>query len=103
MDVPSTPKNFTVTDITETTVTLTWETPEDDGGSPITGYAVERRDASRRAWQTVKTVTDLSMLCDNLVEDNSYVFRVSAVNQYGTSEPVELASPVTPKSQYGEY
>jgi len=47
VDVPTSPKNLKVTDITEETVTLVWETPEDDGGSEITGYAVEKRDASR--------------------------------------------------------
>lgn len=47
VDVPSSPKNLTVTDISEDSVTLTWEVPEDDGGSPITGYTVEKRDATR--------------------------------------------------------
>lgn len=56
----------------------------------------------RRTWQTVETVQPLSYLANKLVEGNKYFFRVSAVNQYGTSEPVELSSPVTVESKFGE-
>lgn len=57
----------------------------------------------RRTWQTVGTVDTLSFTVDSLVEGNEYVFRVSAVNKYGTGEPTELQSPVVARSQFGEY
>lgn len=56
----------------------------------------------RRTWQMVKKLTEQNITADSLVEGNSYVFRVSAVNKYGSSEPTELSSPVTVKSQIGE-
>lgn len=47
VDCPSSPRNLTVTDVAEDSVSISWEIPEDDGGSPITGYIVEKRDATR--------------------------------------------------------
>ena len=47
VDNPSSPKNLTADEVTESTVCLSWDIPEDDGGSPITGYLVEKRDATR--------------------------------------------------------
>lgn len=49
VDSPSSPRNLSVTTVTEDSVSLTWDVPSDDGGSPITGYTVEKRDASRLA------------------------------------------------------
>ena len=41
--VPSQPGIPQVTDITGTSCKLSWQAPSSDGGSPITGYVVERR------------------------------------------------------------
>ena len=48
------------------------------------------------------TVPDLTFISDKLVEGSSYIYRVSAVNKFGASEPTELSEPVIPKSQYSE-
>ena len=79
--VPDTPINL-VTDATDGAVTLTWEAPENDGGSEITDY--EYRIARRNPWisigstQTTHTVT-------GLVNGTAYVFEVRAVNRIGKS------------------
>ena len=52
-DVPSAPLDLKTGDITETTVALSWKLPNDNGGSDITGYVVERRDANKTAWTKV--------------------------------------------------
>jgi len=51
----------------------------------------------------LETVPELVYVASQLVEDNSYVFRVSAVNEYGASEPVELLKPVTATSSIGKF
>ena len=35
-------------------MTLTWEEPEDDGGTPIMSFLVEKREVKRKMWQTVR-------------------------------------------------
>lgn len=50
---PSAPKDFKVPEVTRQHVHLSWEAPEHDGGSPLTGYQVEKRDVSRKTWVKV--------------------------------------------------
>jgi len=38
------------------TVTLRWEPPEDDGGSPVTGYLISLRDLQSKQWDEVETL-----------------------------------------------
>lgn len=50
---PSAPKDFKVAEVTRKHVHLMWEAPDHDGGSPLTGYQVEKRDVSRKTWVKV--------------------------------------------------
>jgi titin len=81
---------------------LKWEVPEDDGGSPITGYIVEKKEVSRRTWQEAGKVTELTQQITKLQENNQYLFRVFAENINGVSEPVEIPEPVTAKNPFSE-
>ena len=78
---------------------VNWKEPADNGGSPITGYIVEMRDSENKIWDEVASVTpyELSSLITKLVRGTRYLFRVSAVNKYGTSEPTEISEPVEAK------
>ena len=67
-----------------------WNPPEHDGNGTITGYLVEQRDANRENWTKITgSASQSGYTVKNLVNHNDYVFRVSAVNQYGVSEPLE--------------
>ena len=39
-----------ITDVRAKKATLHWEKPEDDGGSPITQYIIERQDVDTGRW-----------------------------------------------------
>jgi len=83
-------------------VDLQWPAPKNDGGSPITGYIVQKKEKGSPYWinavhvpkdQTNTTVPDLT-------EGQEYEFRVIAVNAAGQSEPSEPSDLVTAKPRY---
>ena len=48
---PTMPKGILeISDIKPTSCKLTWKKPEDDGGSPIMGYTIEKKDVERDTW-----------------------------------------------------
>lgn len=47
---PSPPINLDHSDQTKSSVKLTWEPPLKDGGSPILGYIIERREEGTDNW-----------------------------------------------------
>ncbi|GFR28875.1 titin, partial [Trichonephila clavata] len=87
-DKPHAPKGpFTTSNMTETSFTLSWLAPDNDGGSPILEYIVERKEASRKAWQRVATTDgkSLSMEVTGLKKETPYHFRVCCRNEVGHS------------------
>ena len=99
---PDPPQNLSITGVTESTVGLKWEPPELDGGSPITGYVVEMRPTSKKAWTKVEDTKSLELTASKLTQGTEYLFRVAAQNAVGVSEFVELQKPAVPKSEFGK-
>lgn len=93
-----------VTEVYKDHISLSWEEPESDGGSPITGYVIEKRDASKTTWITAGNVDKdtMSFQVTKLFEGSSYLFRVSAENKIGIGEPAALSEPVTAKLGFGK-
>lgn len=103
-DVPSPPQGpLEVSDITEDSVVLHWKPPKDDGGCDLTAYIIERRDSKRAVWTKVGGVdgVTLDFKVTGLQEGAEYLFRVSAENEVGISEPLERDGVVVPKSLFG--
>ena len=55
-DKPQAPRNIRVRDVWKDYVNISWDLPESDGGSPITGYNIEVRDAYEISFKYVGTV-----------------------------------------------
>ena len=99
-DVPEAPVGpVKISDVTKDSVTLSWQPPNTDGGSEVTGYLIEQRDTRRTAWIKSGTVdkNKTTFTPTKLIEDNEYIFRIIAENAEGQSAPLE-SSAVTPKS-----
>ena len=70
---------------------LSWNKPQNDGGSPITGYIVEIKERESEYWSEIGTTNqkDLSFTATRLKIGRFYAYRISAKNQNGVSDPVE--------------
>ena len=49
-DTPGAPYKLEASDIAKDSLTLAWYEPDEDGGSPITGYWVERHEPEHNKW-----------------------------------------------------
>ena len=76
---------------------LTWEEPEDDGGSSLTGYCIEKCEERRAAsWDEVSVMSfeERKTIVNRLIDGAKYRFRVSAENKYGRSDGCESTEPL---------
>lgn len=93
-DKPGPIQHLRVSDVRSDSAYLSWKDPEDNGGTRITNFVVEKKDTASTQWVPVcSTSKKRSMMLKHLMEGTAYSFRVAAENQYGRSEYVE-----TPKA-----
>lgn len=84
---------------------VAWDQPESDGGSPITGYYIERKERNSLLWvkanDTVVRTTEYP--CASLIEGLEYTFRVSAINRAGQGKPSKKTDFVTARTPVGMF
>ena len=92
--VPSAPENL-LAEGGDGQVKLTWEAPEDDGGSEITDY--QYRINGRNPWTSIGS-TQTTHTLTGLVNGMEYVFEVRAVNRIGRGRASNRAkaTPMAP-------
>ncbi|MEL6802473.1 MAG: fibronectin type III domain-containing protein, partial [Bacteroidota bacterium] len=73
--------------ITKTTVKVSWEKPEYDGGSKVTSYLVEISKFEEDNFTCAGEVAQQSYEITDLTEDCKYDVRVKAVNEIGQGVP----------------
>lgn len=104
VDKPAPPKKLSVSEIAPDSCLLNWQPPDDDGGSPITNYVIEKchvKPGLEENWEKVSSfVRGTSYQVTGLTENEKYKFRVRAESQYGVSEPTELQEPIVAKYQF---
>lgn len=102
-DPPFAPQNLKVDSYNIDYVSLSWSSPEHDGGSNILCYIIEKRDSLMNMWsQTAKVDKDtFNAKVTGLFEGQSYLFRVAAENQCGRGLYAETLKPVTAKLPFG--
>ena len=101
---PGPPEAPEVSDITKESCVLTWKPPAKDGGSPVTGYYIEKKQTTSQRWVKVKKapISDLTYKVTDLDEGNDYEFRVMAENKVDVGPPSEPSKPITAKDALGE-
>lgn len=59
LDVPAPPRNINASDVTKDSATISWMKPDDDGGSPISHYVVEKQEDNNGRWVPVSSFKSL--------------------------------------------
>ena len=101
--VPGVPGRPQVSEVCAISCKLTWKEPATDGGTPITGYTVERRTGAGLRWIPLRmksTTTELEVT--DLFEDERYEFRVIAENKAGQSKPSEATESIIAKNPWSK-
>lgn len=72
---PSPPLNLNFSDQIKTAVTLTWETPINNGGSMITGYIIEKCEDGSDKWLrcNARLCPDLSYRVCSQPEESAFI------------------------------
>ena len=95
-----------VTDTGRDFVIIAWEPPSFDGNEKLLGYEVEKSMAGGGGTYVSAGYVDVDTLAfrvTRLHEGCEYMFRVSAENRVGLSQPTTTDKPVTVKLPFSEY
>ena len=84
---PGKPGKPTCSDVTGSSLQLTWSAPADDGGAQISNYVIEYRQVDSLSWETYEVTSqpqpEVTRKIEQLVDDTEYVFREAAENRAG--------------------
>ena len=100
---PGPPSAPEPSEVTKESCTLTWKEPEENGGTPITGYHIERCTGDSARWLriTKEPVEGLTYACTDLIEGTEYKFRVVALNKVGEGPAGPESAPFIAKDPWG--
>jgi len=92
-----------VTDVNKHGCKLKWDKPEDDGGSPVEYYEIEKLDPLTGQWVPCGRSSEPEATITGLQEGKPYKFRVKAVNREGESDDLEADKSIIAKNPFGTY
>ena len=103
-DVPGEPLNCHITKTNKDCMFVAWDKPESDGGSPVTGYYIERKERNSLLWVKANdsVVRTTEYPCAGLIEGLEYTFRVSAINRAGQGKPSKKTDFITARTPVGK-
>ncbi|KAF7703673.1 myomesin-2 isoform X3 [Silurus meridionalis] len=93
--VPSAPYAITLLSCDGASMTVTWKRPKHTGGSKITSYYLDKREADSVLWKEVSSrpATSRVYKVENLTAGQFYEFKVQACNMAGVGLPSEPSVP----------
>lgn len=96
--IPSSPLSLIANAISSSQINLTWFAPASSGGTPVTGYKIERRDSCTGSFSVlVANTNNTNTVYSNtgLANNTCYQYRLFAHNAVGTSLASNSASATT--------
>ncbi|KFB36534.1 hypothetical protein ZHAS_00003679 [Anopheles sinensis] len=97
IEPPSPPRGpIETAGMTSSSFTIMWQPSESNGGSKITEYIVEVKEAKKKVWKVVGTTSasETSLLIENLSMNKAYDFKITAKNKVGTSQPLQTEESI---------
>lgn len=98
LSATSSPQSLSANAASSSQINLSWAMPQNDGGSPITRYQIERSTNNGSTWSTIMPntgSTGTTYSDTGLSPNTTYTYRVSAINSVGISPPSNTASATT--------
>ncbi len=86
---PGQPQNLRARAAGPTSITLNWEAPASDGGTPITGYTIRTRGPNDGIWITIQRNTGstaTTFMHTGLQPATAYRYQVAAINRVGAGQ-----------------
>ena len=85
-------------------MTVTWQPPEDNGGSTLAGYIIERKEVRSDRWMRINKnpVTMTRYRSTGLIEGLEYEYRVTAINSRGEGKPSLGSKPAIAMDPVGK-
>ncbi|CAF1005403.1 unnamed protein product [Adineta steineri] len=73
---------------TSDSITLQWTKPENDGGNPVRGYMIEKKEKGTNRWIPVnrEPIPGIEYTVPGLTNGKEYEFRVAATNKAGSGD-----------------
>lgn len=105
--IPNSPTNV-IANGKNASVELIWDAPVDNGGSEITAYVIEYSLNGGETWTTygdldsnnlpVHPDKNTEQTVEDLINGQSYIFRIYALNQIGKGDYSEVSNSVAPRT-----
>ena len=104
-DKPTAPRDLQTVDRNKDYISLSWRSPESDGGSAVLSYVIEKREGSRTTWTKIgETSSETQKFkATRLAEGTEYQFRVAAENLVGLGAYATLDQSVKASLPFGEF
>lgn len=104
LGIPGPPGRPTVFDASRDGMTIAWHEPDEDGGSAVTGYIIERKEVRSDRWVRANKnpVTMTRYRSTGLIEGLEYEHRVIAINARGIGKPSLLSPRAVAADPVGE-
>ncbi|KAA8591786.1 hypothetical protein FQN60_017160 [Etheostoma spectabile] len=93
ISVPSAPSGITLLLCTGSEMVLGWRAPTCNGGDPVHGYYLDKREKDMDTWRevNVKSTKERQFKVCNLTSGHFYQFHVFAANMAGVGKPSEAS------------
>src|SRR5438552_1986825 len=96
--VPLPPMGLATPFVSSSQISISWFAPSNNGGSPITGYKIERSTDDGTTWNVIvaNTASTRTWYSNyHLLGSTTYTYLVYSINSIGTSSPSSTVSATT--------